>query len=83
MYEEGIISRAMEDGDKISLKVAGNLREEARFIFNEVTSLVDRTGTLDNICVLSRDNNYNVKLGGEFKRIMSYEAANFEFILVD
>lgn len=83
LYEEGIISKSMEDGDKISLKVADNLREEARFIFNEVTSLVDRTGTLDNICVLSRDNNYNVKLSEELKKIMSYEAANFEFILVD
>lgn len=83
LYEEGIISKSMEDGEKISLKVAGNLREEARFIFNEVTSLVDGTGTLDNICVLSRDNNYNVKLSEELKRIMSYEAANFEFILVD
>jgi DNA helicase-2/ATP-dependent DNA helicase PcrA len=83
LYREGIVSESLEAGDKIFLKVADNLREEARFIFNEVSALAERTGSADNICVLTRDNSYNIKLSEQLKNIMRYEAVNFEFILVD
>lgn len=83
LYKDAIVSESLEVGDKIVLKVADNLREEARFIFNKVRDLEKRTGSADNICVLTRDNRYNVNLSAQLKSIMSYEAVNFEFILVD
>jgi len=83
LYSEPIESESQEAGDKIVLKVADNLREEARFIFNEVRDLAERNGSADNICILTRDNRYNVNLSAHLKSIMSYEAVNFEFILVD
>lgn len=83
LYSEPIESESQEAGDKIVLKVADNLREEARFIFKEVRALAERNGSADNICVLTRDNRYNVNLSAQLKSIMSYEAVNFEFILVD
>ena len=83
LYKEKIVSQLLEAGDKISLKVAENIREEARFIFNEVKELEERTGNADNICVLTRDNRYNVSLSQQLKSIMEPEAVNFEFILVD
>jgi DNA helicase-2/ATP-dependent DNA helicase PcrA len=83
LYEEGIVSQSKEAGDKIFLKVAEGLREEARYIFEEVKALAESKGSADNICVLTRDNGYNIKLSEQLKSIMSYEAVNFEFILVD
>jgi DNA helicase-2/ATP-dependent DNA helicase PcrA len=83
LYKEGIVSGSQELGDKIFLKVADNLREEAKFIFNEVRDIEKRTGSADSVCVLTRDNRYNVRLSEELKGIMGHEAVNFEFILVD
>ncbi len=82
-YKEGIECQSGDEGERISLKVAENLREEARFIFNEVINLVRRTGSADGICVLTRDNRYNINLSEHLKSIMTPEAVNFEFILVD
>jgi DNA helicase II / ATP-dependent DNA helicase PcrA len=83
LYKEGIEAKSEEAGDKISLKVAENMREEARFIFDEVRALTERTSSTGNICVLTRDNRYNVSLSQQLKSIMRFEAVNFEFILVD
>ena len=65
------------------LKISDNLREEARFIFNKVREIEERTGSANSICVLTRDNRYNVRLSQQLKSIMSYEAVAFDFILVD
>ncbi|AKN29913.1 ATP-dependent DNA helicase [Clostridium carboxidivorans P7] len=82
-YKEGIQCESKDAGDKISLKIADNLREEARFIYNEVINLERKNGSADNICVLTRDNRYNINLSEQLKSIMKPEAVNFEFILVD
>ena len=83
LYNEGVVSASKELGDKIVVKVAENLREEASFIFNEIRDLEAKAVDVSKTCILTRDNNYNVKLSEELKNIMRYEAVNFEFILVD
>ena len=83
LYKEAIVSRSDKLGEKIVLKVANNLNEEASFIFNEIKILVKKGVDISNMCILTRDNRYNVRLSEELKGIMKYEPANFEFILVD
>lgn len=83
LYKDGIAAESKEAGNKIKLKVAESLREEARFIFNEIKALQERNVDLGKICMLTRDNNYNIKLSEELKSILRYEAVDFEFILVD
>lgn len=83
MYKEKIISIADENGDKIKLKKNNTLREEARFIFDEIRNLEKKGEDVSNTCILSRDNNYNISLSKELGNIIGYEGSNFEFILVD
>ncbi len=83
LYKEGIAAKSKEAGDKIVLKVAEDLREEAFFIFSEIKALSEKNIDISKMCILTRDNRYNVSLSEEFKRITKYEAVNFDFILVD
>jgi DNA helicase-2/ATP-dependent DNA helicase PcrA len=83
LYKDDITAESKEVGDKIILRVANDLREEAHFIFNEIKALEGRNANINKMCILTRDNNYNVKLSEELKNIINYEAVNFEFILVD
>lgn len=72
-----------DEGEKIYLKVSDSQLEEARFIFEEVKALEERTGSANNICILTRDNKYNIGLSESLKYLIKYDAVNFEFILVD
>ncbi|NGY69340.1 3'-5' exonuclease [Clostridium perfringens] len=83
MYKDGILAESKEDGEKISLKETRGLREEARFIFYYVNKLCEKGEDLKKVCVLTRDNNYNIGLSEELYQIGGYEGADFEFILVD
>lgn len=83
LYKNGILAKSEEDGEKIVLKAAENPREEARFIFNEIKKLEEQNVDLSKICILTRDNSYNIALSEHLKAIIKYEALNFEFILVD
>ncbi|PWW95245.1 3'-5' exonuclease [Clostridium perfringens] len=83
MYKDGILAEAKEDGEKILLKETRGLREEARFIFDYVNKLCKNGEDLKRVCVLTRDNNYNIGLSEELYQIGGYEGADFEFILVD
>lgn len=83
LYKEGIVAKSKEAGDKIVLKIADDLREEASFIFNEIKALTEKSIDLSKMCILTRDNRYNVRLSEVLKDIIKYEAVNFEFILVD
>lgn len=83
LYKQGIKAKSNEEGEKISLKVAEDLREEAKFIYNEVKALYEKLYSTENVCVLTRDNGYNVRLSECLKNIMRPNAVNFEFILVD
>ncbi len=83
MYKDGILAESKEDGEKILLKETRGLREEARFIFDYVNKLCENGEDLKRVCVLTRDNNYNIGLSEELYQISGYEGADFEFILVD
>ena len=83
MYKDGILAESKEDGEKILLKETKGLREEARFIFDYVNKLCEKGEDLKRVCVLTRDNNYNIGLSEELYQIGGYEGADFEFILVD
>lgn len=83
LYKEGIVAQSKEVGDKIVLKIMEDLREESYFIFNEIKALEEKGVDISKTCILSRDNRYNVRLSEALKRIINYEAVNFEFILVD
>ena len=83
MYKNGILAESKEDGEKILLKETRGLREEARFIFDYVNKLCKNGEDLKRVCVLTRDNNYNIGLSEELYQIGGYEGADFEFILVD
>ncbi|MDV4149648.1 3'-5' exonuclease [Clostridium sp. AL.422] len=83
IYKEKITSITEVEGQKIKLKKSNTLREEARFIFEEIRNLERKGEDLSKICILSRDNNYNISLSRELGNIIGYEGANFEFILVD
>ncbi|WP_346966796.1 3'-5' exonuclease [Clostridium perfringens] len=83
IYKDGILAESKEDGEKILLKETRGLREEARFIFGYVNKLCEKGEDLKRVCVLTRDNNYNIGLSEELYQIGGYEGADFEFILVD
>ncbi|XZJ28269.1 3'-5' exonuclease [Clostridium perfringens] len=83
MYKDGILAESKEDGEKILLKETRGLREEAKFIFDYVNKLCKNGEDLKRVCVLTRDNNYNIGLSEELYQIGGYEGADFEFILVD
>ncbi|MDM0867939.1 3'-5' exonuclease [Clostridium perfringens] len=83
MYKDGILAESKEDGEKILLKETRGLREEASFIFDYVNKLCEKGEDLKRVCVLTRDNNYNIGLSEELYQIGGYEGADFEFILVD
>lgn len=83
MYKDGILAESKEDGEKILLKETRGGREEARFIFDYVNKLCKNGEDLKRVCVLTRDNNYNIGLSEELYQIGGYEGADFEFILVD
>lgn len=83
MYKDGILAESKEDGEKILLKETRGGREEARFIFDYVNKLCKNGEDLKRVCILTRDNNYNIGLSEELYQIGGYEGADFEFILVD
>ncbi|MGG7057433.1 3'-5' exonuclease [Clostridium nigeriense] len=83
IYKEKITSITSLTGEKIKLKETKTLREEARFIFDEVRKLSKDGEDASKVCILSRDNNYNISLSRELQNIIGYEGSDFEFILVD
>ena len=83
IYENDILSETKLKGEKIKLNVFNNLREEARFIYEEIKKLKTNGYDISKTCVLSRDNSYNINLSKELRNIINYEGADFDFILVD
>ena len=83
LYKDGIKAKSQEEGEKIIIKPNANIREEAKFILNEVKELEERNIDLSKACILTRDNRYNINLSQHLRSLTQYEALNFEFILVD
>lgn len=83
LYKEKIVAESKEDGEKLKTINFKNIREEAYFILNEINDLKGKGIDISNTAILSRDNNYNVKLSRELKSISNYKGVDFEFILID
>ena len=83
VYKEKIVSNTEVKGEKVKFKILNNLREEARFIFEEINRLAKNGEDTSKACILCRDNKYSINLSKELSNIIGYEGADFEFILVD
>ncbi|WP_300383353.1 3'-5' exonuclease [Clostridium sp.] len=83
IYKEKIVAESKEEGEKLRVTNFENIREEAYFILNEISSLKDNGIDISSTAILSRDNNYNIKLSRELKSISNYKGVDFEFILID
>lgn len=83
IYEKGIEAESIDQGNKITLKIEENKRQEARFIFDEIRELEKQKIDISKTCILTRDNKYNIDLSRHFEEIIKYEGASFGFILVD
>lgn len=83
VYNREILSEIKDDGEKIKLIRSGNLRKEARYIFNEIKRLEEEGEDISSTAILSRDNRYNIQISNELRNICRYESNNFEFILID
>ena len=83
IYKEKIVAESKEAGEKLKTINFKNIREEANFILNEINELKNKGVDISSTAILSRDNNYNIKLSKELKSISNYKGVDFEFILID
>lgn len=83
VYKEKIVAESKEAGEKLRTINFRNIREEAYFILNEINELKYNGVDISSTAILSRDNNYNIKLSRELKSISNYKGVDFEFILID
>lgn len=83
VYKDEIQAYTEKEGEKIKYKVLDNSSDEARYIIDAIRKLEAKGESLNKICVLTRDNKYNVELSKSIQRIISREGANFTFALVD
>ena len=83
IYKNEIQAFTKDEGEKITYKILENSSDEARYIIDEIRRLEAKGENLNRICVLTRDNRYNVQLSEDIKRIIGREGANFTFALVD
>ena len=81
-YKEDIKSVAINEGEKISVNSFNNINEEVEFIYNEIKRLNLPKEDLSKVCILTRNNNYNVKLSEKLSSLIKSED-NLEFILID
>ncbi|KMT21770.1 3'-5' exonuclease [Clostridium cylindrosporum] len=82
VYSDGLESEAKDLGDKIVFKENDSLYEEASFIYSQIKSLQIKGEDISKVCVLTRDNGYNVNLSKELSYIQK-GGQGFEFVLVD
>lgn len=81
VYKEGISCEAKDIGEKIIVKEADTIYEEAMFIYSEINKIKDKND-ISKTCVLTRDNGYNISLSKELSYIQK-NGQGFEFVLVD
>lgn len=82
-YDKDIEAINKTNGDRILLKGFESVREEARFIFNEIKEL--DLDDISKVCILTRNNNYNIELSKEFTgiNIKLNQENRLNFILID
>ena len=83
MYDSGIKSNSSTIGDKIVLKNAYDIKEEAEWIFKKIIEL--NLKDISKVAILTRSNNTNVMLSRIFERENSLlgEKDRLKFLLVD
>ncbi|MBU5454822.1 3'-5' exonuclease [Caproiciproducens sp. MSJ-32] len=82
VYKKEILSQTEEEGEKIKVIRCESLRDEAKYIYNEIKKL-SLLEDISSTAILSRDNRYNIQISNELRNILRYEDNNFEFILID
>jgi len=82
VYKKEILSQTKEEGEKIRVIRCENIRDEARYVFDEIKR-ISQKGDISSTAILSRDNKYNIQISNELRNICKYENNNFEFLLID
>ena len=83
IYREDLECESKNDGSKIKIISKDTIREEARYIYDEIVKMDKNKEDLSSIAILSRDNRYNIEISNAFREIKSYEGQNFDMILID
>ena len=83
LYKEDITAETNNTGSNVIFKDADSRREEAKYIFEEIKELQLNKEDISNVCILTRDNKYNIELSDYFRDITDREAVSFDFVLVD
>ena len=82
-YHEDIKAISSEPGEKILLKGFESITEESQFIFNEIKAI--NPADISKVCILTRNNNYNIELSKEFTNlnVKLPKDERLNFILID
>lgn len=83
IYKENLLCESKEYGSKIKVVCKNSIRDEARYVYDEIVNMDNNNEDLSSIAILSRDNKYNIEISNAFKEIKSYEGQNFDMILID
>lgn len=76
--KDGLSSNSPILGEKIPFHVSGNTGQEAKWIFKQIMSLPP--GERKKSCILTRNNNYNMSLSKELRKLSNGE---INFALID
>ncbi|MBX7394824.1 UvrD-helicase domain-containing protein [Clostridium chauvoei] len=82
-YNNEIEAISNLNGEKICLKELNSIKDEANFIFSEIKNL--KLTDVSKVCILTRNNKYNIDLSNELANInRSLDACDkLNFILID
>lgn len=83
IYKEDLKCESKNNGSKIKVISKESIRDEARYIYDEIVKMDKNKEDLSSIAVLSRDNRYNIEISNAFREIKSYEGQNFDMVLID
>lgn len=83
IYKQDLECESKDNGSKINIAEKGSIRDEARYIYDEIVKMDINNENLSSIAILSRDNRYNIEISNAFREIKSYEGQNFDMILID
>ena len=83
IYKEDLECESKNNGSKIKVISKDSIRDEVRYIYDEIVKMDKNKEDLSSIAILSRDNRYNIEISNAFREIKSYEGQNFDMVLID
>jgi len=83
IYKEDLECESKNNGSKIKVISKDSIRDEVRYIYDEIVKMDKNKEDLSSIAILSRDNRYNIEISNVFREIKSYEGQNFDMVLID